>query len=588
MERRQHYLIGGLVTVVVVWFGSGWLKSAVFEPIQAKRDELAKLTKTIGLKEDQLLNLARSKKLLRDWQSRSLPPDLTKARQKPDALNAQRLYLEWLTDLAQLSGFEDLKVSPDKHTPKGNVYVSVVVKIEADARFEQLCRFLDRFYRADLLHRVTSLRVQSKESDGDPFFQVILEAEGLALLNAPQRRTLFAQTELAEALSEDGTTLSVQSAEGFPEKAGFGIRLKNEYLTVTGINGTSWTVERGIDHTTASDYPEKTIVEWTPLNTSVSSRTDVEFQELLKANIFVKPAQEKDYRLRLGPLGEKTLTRGSRPIEFTIAAMGYDTTKGKPEFSLVGTPLPGLQLDKASGKLTWKPEEKQKAGKYPIKFEVRHPSATAGKLIDTVTIALRDPNTPPKFAKKPPPPVILGRDWKFVPEVSDAESPVGRLRWKLGDDAPAGLAIDGATGELTWTPEDSVPVGETIARITATDDGMPPQSSTLELTLDVQDDLAMFTRLTGIFAKDADRRAILYDRSQNKTTELREGDTFAVADVRGTVTTIAAKFLIFTSNDEARRLELGQSLREATPATIEKPVTDNPADATEPTNVRAK
>ena len=582
MERRQQYLIGGLVTVVVLWFGSGWLKSAVFEPIQTKRDELERLTKTVGQKEDQLLNLARSKKLLKDWQARSLPPDLTKARQKPDALNAQRLYLEWLTDLAQLSGFEDLKVSPDKHTPKGNIYVSVVVKIEADARFEQLCNFLDRFYRADLLHRVTSLRVQSKESDGDPFFQVILEAEGLALLDAPQRRTLFAQTRLTEELTEDGTTLKVDGIDGFPKAPGFRIRLKNEYLTVTAIDGASWTVERGVDRTTATDYPEATIVELTPLNASVPARTVEEFQELLAANIFVKPAPPKDYRLKLGPLGEKTYTRGSRPFEFTIAAMNYDTAKGKPEFSLVGTPLPGLQLDKATGKLTWKPDDKQKANKYPVKFEVKHPSASGGKLSETVTIVLRDPNTPPKFAKKTPPPVILGREWKFVPEVSDAESSIGKLTWKLGDDPPAGLAINEATGELTWTPEDSVPVGEAIAKITATDDGMPPQSSTLELKLDVQDDLATFTRLTGIFAKDTDRRAILYDRSQNKTTELREGDKFAVADVKGTITSIAAKYMIFAAGDEAKRLDLGQSLREATPQVIELP------DATKPANIDNK
>ena len=156
------------------------------------------------------------------------------------------------------------------------------------------------------------------------------------------------------------------------------------------------------------------------------------------------------------------------------------------------------------------------------------------------------------------------------------------MTWKLGDDPPAGLAINETTGELSWTPEDSVPVGEALAKITATDDGMPPQSSTLELKLDVQDDLAMFTRLSGIFAKDADRRAILYDRSQNKSSELREGDMFTVADVKGTVTTIATKYLIFASGDEAKRLELGQSLREATPQVMELP------DATKPANVDAK
>ena len=201
MQRREQYLIGGLIAAVVLWLGYSGVNSAVLRPIQDKRDQLAKLTKSVSDKEDQQLNLQRSKKLLRGWQARSFPPDLAKTRQKPDALNAQRLYSEWLIDLAHLSGFEDLKVSPDRRTPKGNVYVAFLVKIEADARFEQLVSFLDRFYQADLLHRVTSLRVVSKESEGDPFFQVTLEAEGLALLAAPQRRTLFAQTKLAAGFS---------------------------------------------------------------------------------------------------------------------------------------------------------------------------------------------------------------------------------------------------------------------------------------------------------------------------------------------------------------------------------------------------
>jgi len=582
MERRQQYLLGGLATLVVLWFGSGWLRTAVFEPIQAKRDELDRLKKTVGQKEDQLLNLARSKKLLKEWQSRSLPPDLTKARQKAAALNAQGLYQEWLTDLAQLSGLEDLKVSPDRQTPKGNVYVSVMVKIEADARFEQLCNFLDRFYRADLLHRVTLLRVQSRESDGDPFFQVTLEAEALALLDAPQRRTLFAQTRLAEEMSELATTMKVESLDGFPKEPGFRVRLKNEYLTVTGIDGETWTVERGSDRTSAADYPAATQVELTPLNAGVPSRTVDEFQQLLAANIFVKPAPPKEYRLKLVPLGEKTFTRSSRPIEFTIAVQGYDSTKGKPEFALIGTPLPGMQLDKHTGKFTWKPDDNRKADTYPIKFEVRHPSATNGRLNDSVSIVLRDPNSPPKFAKMTPPPVVLGREWTFSPTISDAESDSGTLTWKLGDDPPAGLSLDEATGKLTWTPDDSVAVGETLVKLTATDDGSPPLSASLELKLQVQDDLASFTRLTGIFAKDGDRRAILYDRSQNKSTELRAGDSFTVADVRGTIDSISSKYLIFTSGDDAHRLELGQSLREATPEMIDLP------DATKPANVEGK
>ena len=584
MQRREQYLIGGLIAAVVLWLGYSWVSSAVLRPIQDKRDQLAKLTKSVSDKEDQQLNLQRSKKLLRGWQARSFPPDLVKTRQKPDALNAQRLYSEWLIDLAHLSGFEDLKVSPDRRTAKGNVYVAFLVKIEADARFEQLVSFLDRFYQADLLHRVTSLRVVSKESEGDPFFQVTLEAEGLALLAAPQRRTLFAQTKLAEDLSDDAQTMKVRRGDGFPKEPGFRLRLKNEYLTVTKIAApvdgvTEWTIERGVDRTTASDYSKETLVELTPLNAAVPSRTTEEFEKLLEANIFVKPAPPKEYRLKLGPLGEKTYTRGSRPFEFTIAASNYDANKGKPDFTLVGVPLSGLQLDKTTGKLTWKPDESQLTSKYPVKFEVKHPSASGGKLTETLIIALRDPNTPPKFAKLELPPVIIGRAWKFASEVSDAESPMTKLTWKLEDAGPAGLTVDASTGELSWTPEDSIPVGEALAKLTVTDDGMPPQSTSLELRLNVQDDLALFTKFTGFFAKDDDRQVIFTDQSRGKESRLRVGDTFTVADVKGTIALIASKYLIFAADDELMRLELGQSLREATVQPNETPDATQPANA---------
>lgn len=586
MPKRQQYLLFGLIAVVVLWQGARMIDSTFFEPIRVKQGQLAALEKSVTDKTLEQVELGRLKKKLEKWKGRSLPPDPVKnAKQRPDALNAQRLYQDWLHDLAQLSGFEDLEIRPERLTvSKDNVYVAVNVKLEARAHYEQLCHFLDRFYRADILHRISALRVQSRESDGDPLLQVTLDAEGLAIVAAPQNRRLFPQTTLEEELAEDSTELIVESTEGFPEKPGFLIRIKNELVKVTGISGTTWTVERAQDSTNSSAYPVGTIIEQMRLNEEVAARSAEDIKQLMASNIFVKPAPPVQYKPRIAPLGEKTLTRG-KPIEFSIVALGYDPAKGRPEYSLVAPAVDGSKLDKTSGKFSWSPGKEQKAGKYTFKFEMKHPSATGGRLSESVTVVLREPNTAPKIAAKTVPMVFIGRPWKFALEATDAESSASKLTWKLGDTAPSGMTIDSRSGEIKWTPDESTEPGEKPVQVTVTDDGSPAQSASQTLKLDVQDDAAMFTYLTTIFAVDGKALAKLYDRSQDKFTELKVGSRFAISDIRGTVSKIDKKYIVFTNGEEVHRLQIGQSLRESSAEKVVAPPVTTPADATQPANV---
>jgi hypothetical protein len=586
MQRREQYLLIGLVGAVLFWQGLRLLDSTFLGPMRDKQKELTKLEETVDQRMKELVVLARQRKNLVDWKRRSLPTDKTTKRQRndrPEALNAQRLYQDWLHDLAQLSGFEDLKVQPDRlSVSRDNVFVSVGIKIEGEARFEQLCRFLGRFYRADMLHRVTSLRVQSRESEGDPFLQIALEAEGLAVVGSPEKRLLFPRATLTEDAPDDATELKIEAAEGFPKEPGFLVRMRDEFLRVTAIDGTTWTVERAQDGTTAASHPAGTFIESMPMLPDMAPRSPEEIKQLLETNIFVKPAPPMQYKPRIAPLGEKILVRG-KPLEFNIVVLGYDPAKGRPEFSLVA-PIPaGSRLDKASGKFAWAPTADQKAGKYPFKFEVKHPSAPGGLLADSVTITLRDPNLAPKISPKTAPPVYIGREWKFKPEATDAETPANKLVWKLGENPPKGLVIDGKTGELTWTPDDETEPGEATIPLVVTDDGATPQSTTLVLKVKVQDDAATFTHLTTIFIVDGKVLAKLYDRSQDKYTDLRVGTRFAVADMAGTVTQIDKKYLMYADKGVMYRLEIGQSLREVSAEPT--PVADEIPDATRPANV---
>ena len=70
-------------------------------------------------------------------------------------------------------------------------------------------------------------------------------------------------TTLAAAVDAATTSLSVVSASGFPAPAAgdrFRVRIDNEILTVTAVAGTTWTVARGAEGTTAAAHDVGAVV----------------------------------------------------------------------------------------------------------------------------------------------------------------------------------------------------------------------------------------------------------------------------------------------------------------------------------------
>jgi hypothetical protein len=122
MQPRVKYLLIGLLAIVLFWQVGGWAWSTLAEPFQSSSDRLESLKKSVSTKQQSTLMLIKSTKMLKDWKSSSLPPDPGKSKQ-PTAVNAQRLYLEWITDLAELCGFEDVKVHAGMTTLKAKVYI---------------------------------------------------------------------------------------------------------------------------------------------------------------------------------------------------------------------------------------------------------------------------------------------------------------------------------------------------------------------------------------------------------------------------------------------------------------------------------
>lgn len=595
---RQQILLILCVLVILLWQGGGCVSNVVFGPFQVREEEYQTLSKNVEIKRQQKAEIEQAQKQLAEWRLRSLPPDpkppATSRQRMADAIAAQSLYQEWVTDLALLAGFEKPTVTPaatrrvmklnNSKVGDPNVYVAVTLIIEAYVTYGQLCTFLDHFHRANLLHRISLLRVESRESAGDPQMKVVLNAEALALTDVKPRKTLLPETALAAPLPASAVVCTVNHSDGFPRKPPFRVRIGNEYLTVTAIEGKTWMLERGVERTPAIDHPVGSVVEWTPLNPAVPSYDAEQFREFLRRNPFIKPPPPKQYRLEVGPLAEQVVTRGTN-WDYTIPVKGYDPTLGKPEF-LVQQGPPGLQVDRTTGKVTWRPSPEQPAGKFPVNLEIRHPNADQGRQTVELTVVLREPNTKPEIKLVPPPVVYLGREWVYPIDVSDQETPRERLTLRLGEGTPAGLTVVMPPGELRWNPPENLPPGNFSISLTATDDGTPPQSTTVNLTLKVEDDAARYTRLVGLVSTNGRAEAQLYNRLTDKTTYLRRGDRLQVADVQGEVVEIGQKHLLLQQGDKVLRWSLGDSLRELMPVALAN-ASDRPVDAEQTPRVSA-
>jgi hypothetical protein len=119
---------------------------------------------------------------------------------------------------------------------------------------------------------------------------------------------------------------------------------------------------------------------------------------------------------------------------------------------------------------------------------------------------------------------------------------------------------------MSWSPPAEADLGDSEIEVTVTDGGQPPEKDTRLLTLRLTDDSALYTYFIGAVVQDGQAEAWLYDRSMNRRTVVREGEEFRIADVAGKVTRIQEDVMEVESGAQMYRLELGQNLRNWTPA----------------------
>ncbi len=75
-----------------------------------------------------------------------------------------------------------------------------------------------------------------------------------------ERFAPLASTSLAAPISSSDTSISVVSAVGFPTEGDFRVLIDSELLLVTAVSGTTWTVQRGKENTTAAAHAAAAVV----------------------------------------------------------------------------------------------------------------------------------------------------------------------------------------------------------------------------------------------------------------------------------------------------------------------------------------
>ncbi len=577
MQPRERNLAIGFLAVILLWQGGGTVVGWIFGPFSERYGERKTLQDKVAQRTREQLAVVKAQAQLSKWRTRGLPPDPGAATaKKPTARDGQRLYQEWLTHLTDIAGWENVKVRPlPTGLARNNIYISVPITIEAEARYAQLAQFLDLFHKTDLLHRISKLHVTSSESDGDPFLRIVIDTEALALTKAPHRKFLFPTANVIQAVGDDEPTLTVETLKDWPAKAPFYARIGREVMQVTAVNGTSLTVARAQLGTKADDHPKNAVLELLPTIAGANA-SEEHMKELIDANLFIKPRPPVPYKLKPPSLSEKSVIRG-QTLDVSAAATGFDPALGKPLYSLDADAMPaGMTIDPNTGKVTWKAPADAPLEKLSVPILIRHPSADDGVARATLVVNVREANKAPTIAASAPSVAVLGQEWECPLVLSDNDTPVKQLTLKLGDGSPAGLTIDPESQKLVWMPEDAILPGEYPVTVTVTDTGSPPLSASTSLTVVVEDDRAVFTFLIGVVNQDGTYRALFFDRSKNQTTVLKQGDMLAVSDVRGRVTAIESKAIVLEKTDGTFRLEIGQHLRQLLPFT--PPATPAPLD----------
>ena len=592
-QKRTKILAGGLALVILFFLlrnkADSWLRG----PIRTLETEVAAAAESAVTLEAEAIQLKVAARHLEDWKSISLPPDVD---------NAQRLYREWVQALAEECGFSRLDVVPaSKSTQKEFSTVAVEVR-RAETDLQGLTKFLYLFDQADVLHRISSLTIDSPSPKGNPRLTISFTAEGMSAAGTEDHQELLARTSLTTAVGDIDTALLAAPSDLFPiaespeEFEPFLVRIDRELMRVEAVTDTGWQVARGAEGTQAAPHDANAIIELFPVAWDRLEKTQDQYAAFVKASPFIIPAPPKKFTPRITGVSDKTIKPGEE-VEFTAKADGLDPEFGAARFALSDA-ADGMTIDATSGEFLWKPIAELTPGEYTATVLMTQEKNADIKVDSKLKITIKQPNAEPKITLPESAIVVLGREFTTTAKASDDDA-ADTLKFSLGSGSPEGLTVDPVTGQLKWTPPKTFTPGKYDVEVKVTDSGTEPKSAAAKITLDVQDDFASLTILSGIVGKDGVRYAWFRNKATDKVNPLKEGDKLTISDVSAEIISITDRYVTMKDGEGLWKLKLGEGLRQrlliepaektAAPVTpaVESPVPDTPTPAVPATETPA-
>ncbi len=578
MQQREKILLIALSSAAAIWFVLPRLESILLGPLAGLRNQKTNLAAEIDRLEDRKLQVLTATRELGELTNSSLPPE--------PAL-AQTVYQNWLVKLAELAGCTSPEVTLESRVRHGDVFTVVPVKLTMQGTLEQLTRFVALFESTHVAHSIAYLNMESTGSDGDPRFELIVRCEGISVQKAAERTRLFPQAVLADELTEGSKSISVRSDVEFADLdslEGQRIRIGTELLTITKAEGTTWTVERGVDGTLVTTADANEVVELMPRREGFMEDPLADWESLLAANPFTKPDPPFIYNPQIATVPDQMVIQGI-PWDYTLEPTGWDPDNGSPLFAFDSEVPEGLSLDRSSGELTWETDEATPIGDWDVTIRAvasRDPSIAVST---DFVVSVRMVNLPPIVTV---PSQVLAYSGQPVEIPISAEDPDGdseKITFTAAGETTEGIETDAEAGLVTWTPSIELDLGEYTLEIDVEDGGDPPEVVTAKIRVDVVEDDAFFTHYVGVMTLDGKPEAWFYNRMAQTEGYFEVGDQVQIGNVDGEVVSISAERVVLRNDAELFAVTNGGSLRdreilETYPTSgEEEPSTDDSAPA---------